>query len=71
MMTTFAVGDRVAVRPEHDIPELFRPGGQATQGVVHQVYEDGSVFVHVPIGDEDPDVHSQGVPYGADQLIKL
>ena len=63
-----AKGDRVRVKGAHDIPAIFRPRG-ATVGVVEDPeYAAGLVLVHVPIGDDDPDEHSQAVPYPAEAL---
>lgn len=61
-------GDWVTVRPEHDIPAIFRAGGRPTRGRVDEV--DGeTVTICVPIGDEDINVHSQAVFYSPDQLV--
>jgi vacuolar-type H+-ATPase subunit B/Vma2 len=66
-MMSFEIGDRVQVRPEHDIPEMFRPDGRPTAGEVREI--EGNVFmVWVSIGGAGIDEHSQAVPYTADQL---
>jgi hypothetical protein len=68
-MSTFKVGDRLQVRPEFDIPEIFRPDGKPTAGTVDQI-TGKTLFLRVPIGDEDPEVHSQAVPYETYQLVR-
>lgn len=67
---SFKIGDRVEVKPEHDIPPLFRPGGKPTAGEVREVI-DAETYeaVWVPIGDADIDEHSQAVFYTADQIV--
>lgn len=64
---SFQVGDKVRVLDEHDIPAIFR-GGKPTVGVVNEVSED-VVLVNVPIGDDDPEYHSQCVPYQPHMLV--
>lgn len=59
-------GDWVTVKPEHDIPPMFRPHGP-TRGRVESV-EDGFVEVWVPIDGADVDEHSQSVPYPPEAL---
>jgi hypothetical protein len=59
--------DWVTVKPEHDIPPIFRPDGKPTRGRVERV-KDGVAEVWVPIGDADVDEHSQGVPYPLEAL---
>lgn len=66
-MSAFKVGDRVRVRPEHDIPLLLRPDGLPTRGEVREIYGD-TFMVWVPIGGAPIDEHSQAVPYTAEQL---
>ena len=63
---TVDVGDRVRVKPEHDIPPMVRQG-RPTEGVVESIWE-GRALVNVPIGDDDPEEHSQSVPYPLEAL---
>lgn len=64
---TFQPGDRVRVKDEHDIPPAFR-NGKPTEGVVDVVWPSGTVLVNVPIGDDDPNEHSQCVAYAPGML---
>jgi hypothetical protein len=70
MSTDFKPGDWVEVKPEHDIPPMFRPDGKPTSGRIDSIAEDGSIWVWVPIGGADVDEHSQAMPYEAHQLVK-
>lgn len=63
-------GDWVKVKPEHDIPPIFRPDGKPTSGRVQSI-EGDNVTVWVPIGDADVDAHSQSVFYTVDMLEPL
>jgi hypothetical protein len=60
-------GDWVTVKPEHDIPPMLR-NNEPTRGRVHEVWDDGTVEVWVPIGGADVDEHSQSVPYPPEAL---
>ncbi len=61
-MSEFKPGDHVRVKDEFDIPAVFR-GGRPTTGVVSDDTRTAYVLINVPIGDVDPAVHSQCVPY--------
>lgn len=63
-------GDWVEVLPEHDVPELLRPGGKPTTGRVNLIdaWGTGKVEVWIPIGGADVDEHSQGVNYPPEAL---
>ena len=63
----FKIGDAVRVKPEHDIPPIFRPDGQPTRGEVREIYGD-QYTVWVPIDGAPIDEHSQAVPYTAEQI---
>jgi len=39
------------------------------QGYVEEIYDDGTILVSFPIGDEDINKHSQVAPYPANQVI--
>lgn len=66
-MTALKPGDWVTVKPEHDIPPMFRQDGKPTTGRIDTI-EDGMAMVWVPIGGADVDEHSQAVPYPVDAL---
>jgi hypothetical protein len=68
MTTIFESGDWVKVKPEHDIPPMFRPDGKPTTGRVDSVNDDGGLEVWVPIGGASVDEHSQAVFYDPDQV---
>lgn len=55
-------GDWVTVRPEDDLPPMFRPDGKPTRGRIHEIDGDTAIL-WVPIGGADVDEHSQSVPY--------
>lgn len=60
------IGEWAEVRPENDIPAMFRNG--PTRGLVHEI--DGAyATLWVPIGDADVDEHSQAVPYPLTALV--
>ena len=40
------------------------------QGWVHEVNNDGTITVEFPIGDDDPEEHSQCAPYPKNLVIK-
>jgi hypothetical protein len=58
----------VAVKPEHDIPPLFRPDGEPTRGRIDTIDGD-EAMVWVPIDGADVDEHSQAVPYPLGALV--
>jgi hypothetical protein len=64
----FEPGDWVTVKPQDDIPIMFRPDGKPTRGRVERIGAD-HVEVWVPIGDADVDEHSQAVFYHASMLV--
>ncbi len=66
----FKIGDQVAVKPEHDIPAILRPGGKPTTGEVREI-RDEAIIVWVPIGDADINEHSQAVPYAPEHLYHV
>lgn len=62
-------GDWVKVKPEHDIPPVFR-NGKPTCGRVEEVRPD-VVMVSVSIGGAAVDEHSQAVPYAPSALVLI
>jgi hypothetical protein len=40
------------------------------QGWIEEFYDDGTILVKFPIGDDDPNEHSQVAPYPANLVIK-
>jgi hypothetical protein len=55
-------GDWVQVKPEADIPPMFR-GGKPTVGRVECLADEGAFEVWVPIDGADVDEHSQATFY--------
>jgi len=68
-MTKLKVGDPVKVNDPF-LRELAKITGRAPQdrGWVHEITDDGYIMVEFPIGDEDPDEHSQIAPYPAEDV---
>lgn len=66
---SFKSGDWVTVKPEHDIPPMFRPDGKPTRGRIHEIFNGDTAEVWVPIDGADVDDHSQAVPYPLDALV--
>jgi len=42
--------------------------GPNNHGKVSEIWEDGTILVEFPIGDDDPEEHSQVAPYPASQV---
>ena len=38
-------------------------------GWVHEIWEDGTILVEFPIGEDDPNEHSQVAPYPQNEVI--
>ena len=68
MSDTINQGCWVEVRPEADIPAMFRSG--PTRGRVQSIDGD-TAEVWVPVGDADVDDHSQAVPYALADLVPV
>ena len=60
-------GDWVKVKPEADIPPIFR-GNRPTVGRVDCVTDEGALEVWVPIDGADVDEHSQATFYREHEL---
>lgn len=64
--TSLFVGDPVEVNdPGLAMIAKFAPEGSPpnNHGYVHEIWEDGTILVNFPIGDDDMDEHSQVAPY--------
>jgi hypothetical protein len=74
MSNKFKVGDKVRVMDPGllQLMSLMKQMGQNVkpnnEGVVHEILEDGEYMIDFPIGDDDPDEHSQIAPYPERQL---
>ena len=67
MKTTLKIGDPVVVMdPGLIMLQKFAPKGAKpnNEGKVLEIWEeDGMILVDFPIGDDDPEEHSQSAPY--------
>ena len=67
------VGDKVEVMDEglamlrRFAPPRAKPNHH---GTIAEIWDDGQVLVEFPIGDDDPDEHSQVAPYPA-EMVRL
>ena len=68
-MARLNVGDPVKVIDPF-LDQLARIAGKPPQnrGWVHEILDDGDIMVEFPIGDEDPDEHSQIAPYPSEMV---
>jgi len=65
-MNELKVGDKVEVLDRGLLMlQQFAPKGAKpnNHGVVSEIMDDGMVLVEFPIGDDDPEKHSQVAPY--------
>lgn len=72
-MNKFKVGDKVRVMDQGLIMlQRFAPPGAKpnNEGVVSEIMKDGYLEIEFPIGDDDPEEHSQVAPYPAN-ICKL
>lgn len=68
MTAKLAVGDPVVVNDPF-LLRLNQMGGLVlNKGWVHEIC-DGYIIVEFPIGDDDPDEHSQISPYPASEVV--
>lgn len=68
------VGDKVRVLdPGLLLLQRFAPLGAKpnNEGVVKEIMEDGALLIEFPIGDDDPEEHSQVAPYSASICHKI
>lgn len=74
MAQHFKVGDKVEVLdPGLLMMQKFAPPGAApnNHGVIEEIWEeDNMAIINFPIGDDDPEEHSQSAPYNFD-VIRL
>ena len=62
----FKIGDKVKVNDpglamlRRFMPQGFKPNHH---GIVAEIIENGDILVEFPIGDDDPEEHSQVAPY--------
>ena len=58
------IGDAVEVRDEGlAMLQKFFPNKPNNLGWVHEIWDDGTIVVEFPIGNDDPNEHSQVAPY--------
>jgi len=72
--SSLRVGDKVRVMDQGLLMmERFRPIGVPPQniGVVKEIMEDGDLLIEFPIGNDDPNEHSQSAPYPANICRKI
>lgn len=52
--------------------QQFAPNGTRpnNHGVIAEIMDDGMILVEFPIGDDDPNEHSQVAPY-PEQMVRL
>lgn len=74
MTKDLKVGDKVRVNdPGLLMMQKFAPPGSKpnNEGVVADIWEDGTIEVNFPIGDDDPEEHSQAAPYHPSIVQKI
>lgn len=65
----FQVGDKVRVMDAGLLMlQKFAPPGAKpnNEGRVQEILDDGDLMIEFPIGDDDPEKHSQVAPYPAE-----
>lgn len=68
------VGDKVRVMDQGLLMlQNFAPPGAKpnNEGVVHEIMEDGHLEIWFPIGDDDPEEHSQASIYPESICVKI
>lgn len=74
MSNKLKIGDKVRVM-DHGLLMLqkFAPPGAKpnNEGIVYEILNDGDVLIEFPIGNDDPDEHSQCAPYPSKICIKI
>lgn len=68
------VGDKVRVMDQGllMLQRFASPGAKPNnEGVVSEIMEDGDLLIEFPIGDDDPEEHSQVAPYPASICVKI
>ncbi len=60
----FRIGDNVKVNdPGLAMLRRLMGGKPNHHGIVEEILEDGTLLINFPIGDDDPEEHSQVAPY--------
>lgn len=70
----FKIGDKVKVMdPGLLMLQRFAPPGAPPNNIGHikEDYGDGEYLIEFPIGDDDPEEHSQDAPYPGSMLVKI
>lgn len=68
------VGDKVRVMDQGLLMlQKFAPPGSKpnNEGIVAEILEDGELEINFPIGDDDPEEHSQASIYPANICVKI
>jgi hypothetical protein len=74
MKKNLQVGDKVRVMDDGLLMlQKFAPPGAKpnNEGIVSEIMEDGDLMIEFPIGDDDPEEHSQVAPYPASLCVKI
>lgn len=74
MEKKFNIGEKVRVMDQGLLMlQKFAPPGAKpnNEGVVSEILEDGDLLIEFPIGDDDPEEHSQVAPYPASVCVKI
>lgn len=74
MNNKLKVGDKVRVMDQGLLMlQKFAPPGSKpnNEGVVSEIMEDGDLLIEFPIGDDDPEKHSQAAPYDPNICVKI
>lgn len=74
MTNELKVGDKVRVMDGGLLMlQKFAPPGAKpnNEGIISEIMEDGYVEVEFPIGDDNPNEHSQVAPYPANIVYKI
>ena len=71
MSNKLSIGDPVEVIDEGlAMMRRIMPNAMPNHhGWVHEIWDDGTIVVEFPIGDDDPNEHSQTAPYDPDKVI--
>jgi len=70
-MDEFQIGDKVEITCQGlaMLRNLMKQMGEEVKpnhhGTVKEIWDDGMILVEFPIGDDDPEEHSQVAPYPA------
>lgn len=76
-MNKFKVGDKVRVMDPGllKLQAIMKQMGHTpkpnNEGKIHEILEDNEYMIEFPIGDDDPENHSQIAPYPEHQLVLI